>query len=133
MKVTVIFEDNVIVVDGNPATFPAGYLVKADPNYRVLQWDGDSGYIEVHKGDRVWLDTFDLVIPFVEEHATRFAALQKEKAEREARQADLIRKQEEDNAKAEAALMGVSVITKEDVKVSQAILAEKLAGQTAKE
>jgi hypothetical protein len=133
MKVTVIFEDNVIVVDGKPATFPAGYLTKVDPNHRVLQWDGDSGYIEVHKGDRVWLDTFDLVLPFVEEHTTQFAKLEQERIDREEKQAALIRKQEEDNAKAEAALLGVSSVTKEDVRVSEAILAEKLAEQTAKE
>lgn len=133
MKVTVIFEDNVIVVDGKPATFPVGYLVKENPNYRVLQWGGENGYIEVHKGDRIWLDTFDLVIPFVEEHATRFAAQEKERIDRETKAAEQAERDRLDNEKAQAALNGIRGVTKQDVKVSQAILAEKLAEQTAKE
>lgn len=64
MKVTVIFEDGVILVDRQAKfgfTFP-----DADPNWRVIQWQDDHGWIEVHQGDRVWLDNDTLVQPYVE-------------------------------------------------------------------
>lgn len=63
MRVTVIFEDMSVVVDGvgRTVTMPA-----YDPNWHALQWYGQHGTIEVKVGDRIWLETDELVQPFIE-------------------------------------------------------------------
>lgn len=64
MKVTVVFEDNTIVVDGegrNGFTFSG-----QDENWRVIQWQHDHGWIEVFRGDRVWLDEITIVQPYID-------------------------------------------------------------------
>lgn len=51
---SVIFEDGVIVKDGNPKfgfVFPG-----VDPNWTALQWYGTHGWIDVNLGERIWLD-----------------------------------------------------------------------------
>lgn len=64
MKVTVVFEDGVIVVDLVPKF---GFIFEGiDPNWRVIQWRDDHGWIEVHKGDRVWITDFSLVKPYAD-------------------------------------------------------------------
>ena len=64
MKVTVVFEDGVILVDRQARS---GFtLINADPNWRVIQWQDDHGWIEVHKGDRVWITDFSFVQPYVD-------------------------------------------------------------------
>ena len=64
MKVTVVFEDGVIVVDGEGKN---GFsFSKQDENWRVIQWQHDHGWIEVYMGDRVWLDSIDIVQPYID-------------------------------------------------------------------
>lgn len=63
MRVTVIFEDSVIIVD-NVAKRPFDFSA-VDPNWHALQWGGEEGWIEVKQGDRLWLDTDEKVVPFV--------------------------------------------------------------------
>lgn len=64
MVVTVIFEDDVILID-EEAKFGFDFS-EIDPNWRVIQWYGDHGWIEVHRGDRIWLSSIDLVQPFID-------------------------------------------------------------------
>lgn len=63
MKATVVFEDGVILVDENPKF---NLQFSQDPNWRVIQWQDDHGWIEVHQGDRLWLDTIDIVQPYID-------------------------------------------------------------------
>jgi len=64
MKVTVVFEDGVILVDKEAKS---GFdLSGSDPNWRVIQWQDDHGWIEVHRGDRVWLNSQAAVQPYVD-------------------------------------------------------------------
>lgn len=64
MKVTIAFEDGVILVNRIAKT---GFdLSGVDPNWRALQWDEDRGWIEVHRGDRIWLSDIGTVQPFID-------------------------------------------------------------------
>ena len=63
MKVTVVFEDGVILVD---RVSKSGFAFQGvDPNWRVIQWQDDHGWVEVHHGDRVWIVDFSFVEPYV--------------------------------------------------------------------
>jgi hypothetical protein len=63
MKVSVVFEDGVIVVDGIARH---GFdLSGHDPNWSAIQWQGDHGWIAVHHGERVWLSGISPVQPFI--------------------------------------------------------------------
>lgn len=64
MKVTVVFEDGVILVDRVPKS---GFVfTDIDPNWRVIQWQDDRGWIEVHSGERLWLTDIAVVQPFID-------------------------------------------------------------------
>lgn len=64
MRVSIIFEDGVIVLD---QVARSGFnFSQVDPNWRALQWLGDEGWIEVHRGDRVWLSDTNVVQSFIE-------------------------------------------------------------------
>jgi hypothetical protein len=64
MKVTVVFEDNKILVDGE---VKSGFdFTDIDKNWRVVQWNETHGWIEVHYGERIWLDNFSLVEPYLD-------------------------------------------------------------------
>lgn len=64
MKVSVSIEDGVIVVERSPKN---GFdFSSVDPNWRAVQWQSDHGWIEVHRGERIWLDDIDLVQPFID-------------------------------------------------------------------
>lgn len=66
MKVSVLFEDSVIVKDGEAKH---GFDFSAvDPNWHALQWFGTEGWIEVKQGDRIWLDSIETVQPFIDMH-----------------------------------------------------------------
>lgn len=67
MKVSVIFEDKTIVVDGVAVIAPS--LLPSDANHRALQWNNDRGFIEVHQGDRVWLTDIAVVQPYIDLHS----------------------------------------------------------------
>ena len=63
MIVSVIFDDGAIVVDREARM---GFdFSTVDSNWHALQWGGASGWIEVKQGDRIWLETDELVQPFV--------------------------------------------------------------------
>ena len=63
MKVTAIFEDGSIIIDG---VAKSGFdFASIDTNWHALQWLGDVGWIEVKQGDRIWLDTDEKVQPFI--------------------------------------------------------------------
>ena len=67
MKTTVVFEDSVIIVDGDARH---GFVFSGvDPNWRALQWQGSNGWIEVHRGERIWLNDAMHVEPFLQMHA----------------------------------------------------------------
>jgi hypothetical protein len=54
MKLVVNFEDKMLVLDG--VGFHAGdRLSSPDANFRVIQWTGQGGWIEVYQGERIWL------------------------------------------------------------------------------
>lgn len=62
MRVTVVFEEGKINVDG-VAKF--GFdLSSYDPNWRVLQWRGTSGWIELNQGGTEWLSDSELADSF---------------------------------------------------------------------
>lgn len=64
MKVTVVFEDGVILVDNDAKQ---GFTFSGqDENWRVIQWYGQNGWIEVYRGDRIWLDSIDVVQPYID-------------------------------------------------------------------
>lgn len=64
MRVTVVFEDGVILLEG---IAKSGFtFTDIDENWRVIQWYGDHGWIEVYRGDRIWLSSIDLVQPFID-------------------------------------------------------------------
>lgn len=85
-RVTVIFVDDVIVVDGNAATFDHDEVESTNTNYVTLQWYGDEdkpyGTIEVKKGERIWFTDPKIVQPYIDQHAPRFAQLEAERIER---------------------------------------------------
>lgn len=72
MKLSVIFPDKYIVVDGVPMLAPT--LAPPDPNYRVIQWLGDKGWIELYEGERIWLDSDETLSAYFALHATLKAA-----------------------------------------------------------
>lgn len=64
MKLSVIFEDKMIVVDGVSLKVDER-LVAPDPNFRAVQWLGENGWIEVFQGDRIWLTNEADVVNYV--------------------------------------------------------------------
>lgn len=62
MRVTVIFPDATVYVDGDArrVTMP-----RCDPNWRAIQWYGDRGDVEVSVGAAFAIDDFSVVVPFV--------------------------------------------------------------------
>jgi hypothetical protein len=64
MKLSVIFEDKMIVVDGVSLKVDER-LVAPDPNFRAVQWLGENGWIEVFQGDRIWLTNEADVVSYV--------------------------------------------------------------------
>ena len=67
MKVSVIFEDDTVVVD-DVARNDIN-LQDTDPNWHALQWLEDRGWIEVKHGDRIWLSDISSVQTFIDMHA----------------------------------------------------------------
>lgn len=65
MRVTVVFPDNSIGVDGVFHSFAS--VLPDDPNWRVIQWYDTYGNIEVYQGDRIWLDNILLVQPYIDQ------------------------------------------------------------------
>lgn len=65
MRVTVIFEDRMVGVDGLFYELPS--LTPSDANHRVIQWYlDDHGTIEVYQGDRIWFTDIAPVQPFID-------------------------------------------------------------------
>lgn len=62
MRVTVIFPDATVYVDGvaRVVQMPAH-----DDNWRVIQWYGDRGDVEVCVGAAFAIDDFSVVAPFL--------------------------------------------------------------------
>jgi hypothetical protein len=65
MRVTVIFPDNCIGVDG--VFYHLDKVTPVDPNWRVIQWYGTYGNIEVYQGERIWLDNISIVQPYIDQ------------------------------------------------------------------
>lgn len=63
MRITVAFEDAKINIDGYPKFEIV--LPEADPNWRVIQWYGDYGWVEVKVGDRIWVSDPDILLPYI--------------------------------------------------------------------
>jgi len=64
MKVTVVFEDGVIVVDLVPKF---GFVFEGiDPSWLVIQWQGDYGWVDVKHGDRLWITDPAFVQPYID-------------------------------------------------------------------
>lgn len=80
MKLTVIADDDVIIVDGVPAYAPA----PIDPGIHAIQWDGDRGEIEFRddRGNQEFTDE-SFIAPFVAAHraAVEQAAIEEAAAE----------------------------------------------------
>lgn len=114
-RVSVIFEDDTIVVDGKPAYFEKGAVVPASDNFTALQWYGEENYgvIEVKKGERIWFEDPKIVQPYIDQHTPRFEELEQARIEREttaqevaAENARSIEEAEIANQNAEAAASG---------------------------
>ena len=73
MKATVIFEDGVIIVDGDVVHLEP--FSPADKNWRVIQWSGENGYIEVYEGERVWLSEPSILDPYLKAYSAITNAL----------------------------------------------------------
>jgi hypothetical protein len=65
MLVTVIFQDDSIGVDGEFRFFNT--VIPNDNNWKVIQWYGTHGRIEVYLGDSIWLDNISLVQPYIDQ------------------------------------------------------------------
>lgn len=65
MKLSVNFEDSYISKDGKSMS-AKDRLPAVDPNYRVLQWVGTAGWIEVYDGERIWLSHEGAISLYVE-------------------------------------------------------------------
>lgn len=63
MRVTVIFPDSTVYVDGDArrVTMPP-----CDANWRAIQWYGDRGDVEVSVGAAFAINDFSDVAPFVD-------------------------------------------------------------------
>lgn len=66
MKATIIFEDMMVSINGMARKIQS--MPPYDPNWRVVQWNDDHGWIEVHKGDRLWLTDIGSLSPFLAAH-----------------------------------------------------------------
>lgn len=75
MKLTVNFEDRTLVLDG-VAVVADQRLTPPNVNSRVIQWLGQSGWIEVYQGNRVWLSSETSVAPYVQLYNTLVAEAQ---------------------------------------------------------
>ncbi|MEY4103790.1 MAG: hypothetical protein RLZZ217_922 [Planctomycetota bacterium] len=62
MRVTVIFPDATVYVDGEARQVA---LPAHDPNWRALQWHGDRGDVEVRVGAAFAINDSAIVEPFV--------------------------------------------------------------------
>jgi hypothetical protein len=62
MRVTVIFPDNAVYVDGVARVVQ---MPPHDPNWHALQWDGQRGDVEVRVGAGFSVDDPAVVAPFV--------------------------------------------------------------------
>lgn len=108
MKLTVLFSDRTIVLDGD-AYRNDKLVVRDDPNHRVIQWDDrnsngvgedgeklptGNGWIEVYQGDKIWLGDLRLVQKWVELHAEikalHLAKVEQEELERKERNRAII-------------------------------------------
>lgn len=68
MRITVIFEDNKVNVDGEPR-FDLS-ITPPDPNWRVIQWKDSQGTIEVYQGDPEQITDFSIVQPYYDAWVT---------------------------------------------------------------
>ena len=63
MRVTVIFPDNAVYVDGVHRNVA---LPSYDPNWRAIQWYDTYGDVEVKVGSPFLVKDFEVVTPFVQ-------------------------------------------------------------------
>lgn len=63
MRVTVIFPDNAVYVDGVHRHVA---LPSYDPNWRAIQWYDTYGDVEVKIGAPLLVEDFEVVAPFVQ-------------------------------------------------------------------
>lgn len=73
MKVSVILEDNTIVVDG--IAFELQNMPTYDPNWRAIQWMDEKGWIEQHRGGSLYIDSLEYVQPFIDAHSAELKRL----------------------------------------------------------
>lgn len=64
MRVTVSFADRSIGIDDLFYFFES---IDGNSNYTTLQWYDDHGTIEVKHGDRIWLNSIDIVQPYIDQ------------------------------------------------------------------
>lgn len=65
MRVTVVPEDSIVIVDGVPVTTG---LPPLDPDIHAIQWQGDHGVIEKRVGEAEPFKDIALIQPFIEAH-----------------------------------------------------------------
>lgn len=70
MKVSVIPEDGIIIIDGDVRK-PAG--VTWPEGVRAMQWSGNSGFIEYRERGQEFIDDIAVVQPFIDLHAAKKA------------------------------------------------------------
>lgn len=68
MKISVVVDDRVIVVDGVARCVPANRF-HATENVHAIQWQGASGFVERKMGGQDYVENFDMVKPFADLHA----------------------------------------------------------------
>lgn len=115
-RVSVLFDDDVVVVDGKPAHFPHGEVQPENQNFTAIQWYGEENYgvIEVKLGERIWFEDPKIVQPYIDQHTPRFAQLEQERIEREEKAAKIAAEAEQSIAKAEAANQNLEAAASEE-------------------
>lgn len=79
MKVTIVPDDNLVVVDGVSATLPTTFPA-TDANVHAIQWDGAVGFVEHKLGGTTTLSDESVITPYVTAHSTEVARLAAETA-----------------------------------------------------
>lgn len=87
MKLTIIPEDKIVVIDGVARQID----FEMNENYHAIQWDGEKGNIETKQGADIKLEDIDAFQDVIDEH---FGIIAQEKEDRLAYEADPQRKTE---------------------------------------
>lgn len=78
MRVTIVPEDQTVIVDGDTVLLPDALTI--DPNTHAIQWYGDYGVIEYKIGPAVRFTDQSVIQPHLDQRAAYVAQMATEKA-----------------------------------------------------